>query len=205
MVFLQGLLLGLCVAAPVGPIGVLCIQRTLRSGKLSGFVSGLGAATADGLYGAVAAFGLVFISNMLIEQLFVLRLVGGTFLFYIGLRSFLSRATLADAEVSPTKGRLVADYVSTVFLTITNPMTILSFAALFAGIGFGFSEGKSFFSASLLTLGVFFGSALWWLVLSIGVGWLKSRIPHFSILTVNKISGFVIMSFAAYILWGMFV
>lgn len=198
MIFFNGLFLGFLIAAPVGPIGVLCIQRTLTKGKLSGFVSGLGAATADGFYGTVAAFGLVAISGFLIEQQFLLRLIGGVFLLYIGVKSF--RSAPPTTEIAETSKRnLLQDYVTTVFLTITNPMTIISFAALFAGVGFGFSN-SGFLSAISLVSGVFLGSALWWLVLSVGVTWLRSRIKNFSFSLVNKISGVVIVLFALYIL-----
>src|SRR3989338_2198821 len=137
MILLKGLILGFLIAAPVGPIGVLCIQRTLTKGRISGFVSGLGAATADAFYGAVAAFGLVIISNFLIEQQFILRLVGGVFFLYIGIKSFYSKPKEVDTDTKINAG-LAKDYISTVFLTVTNPMTIISFTALFAGVGFGF-------------------------------------------------------------------
>lgn len=200
MILLKGLLLGFLIAAPVGPIGVLCIQRTLNKGRLSGFVSGLGAATADGFYGAVAAFGLVIISSFLIEQQFILRLVGGAFLLYIGIKSFYSKPQEIDASIK-TNTSLVKDYLSTVLLTITNPMTIISFTAVFAGIGF---LAGNFSSALLLVIGVFLGSALWWLILSFGVEWIKSKIKNFSLDIVNKISGVVIVIFAVLILLDIF-
>jgi threonine/homoserine/homoserine lactone efflux protein len=131
--FLKGLLLGFSIAAPVGPIGLLCIQRTIANGRRSGLVTGLGAATADGLYGAVAAFGLTTISGFLVGQQIWLRLIGGLFLLYLGSRTFLSKS--AERAASSIHKNLFRDYASTVFLTITNPMTILSFAAVFAGLG----------------------------------------------------------------------
>src|SRR5512147_916819 len=130
--FLQGLILGFSIAAPVGPIGVLCIRRTLADGRMSGLVSGLGAATADAIYGSVAAFGLTFISGFLIDQKLWLGLLGGAFLCYLGLRTFLSQPA---QQVALAQGQgLVGAYGSTFFLTLTNPMTILSFMAMFAGI-----------------------------------------------------------------------
>src|SRR6476661_6636317 len=158
----RGLLLGFSIAAPVGPIGVLCIRRTLADGRLAGLVSGLGAATADALYGAVAGFGLTFVSTFLVSQQVWLRIVGGLFLLFLGLKTFLIKPSTVSAD-SGGKGLLRA-YASTVALTLTNPLTILSFAVVFAGLGLG-SGSSDYLSAGLLVLGVFCGSALWWLLL----------------------------------------
>jgi threonine/homoserine/homoserine lactone efflux protein len=156
---LEGLVIGFSIAAPVGPIGMLCIRRTLAEGRLSGIASGLGAATADAVYGCVAALGLTFISNILIDQQVWLRLIGGLFLCYLGIKTFLARPTKRAAL---TKGNgLVGAYASTFFLTLTNPMTILSFSAIIAGLGLA-SAGRNFISAGALVLGVFIGSSLWW-------------------------------------------
>src|SRR4051812_8188873 len=127
--FLKGLLIGFSIAAPVGPIGVLCIQRTLSYGRLSGLLTGLGAATADGVYGAVAAFGLTVVSSFLTGQQFWFQLIGGAFLFYLGAKNF--KATPATKAASKEHKGLLFDYISTVFLTLTNPATILSFVAIF--------------------------------------------------------------------------
>jgi threonine/homoserine/homoserine lactone efflux protein len=190
--FLRGMIIGFSIAAPVGPIGILCIRRTLAEGPTSGLISGLGAATADALYGFIAGFGLTFISNILISQQIWLRLIGGGFLCYLGLKTFL--ASPSKQTVS-TKGKgLVNAYVSTFFLTLTNPMTILSFAAIFAGLGVG-SVSKNYFSAGVLVLGVFIGSALWWFILSRGVGLLGEKFNIHGLGWVNKISGMVIITF----------
>ena len=138
--FLRGLIIGFSIAAPVGPIGVLCIGRTLTQGRISGLISGLGAATADALYGSIAAFGLTFISTMLINQQGWIRLIGGIFLCFLGIKISLSSPARQAARV---KGHsLVSSYASTFFLTLTNPMTILSFAAIFAGLGVGSENSK---------------------------------------------------------------
>ena len=130
MIFLKGLILGLLISVPVGPIGVLCIKRTLEKGRISGLVSGLGAATADGLYGAVAAFGLVLISNFLINQRLALGLVGGCLLIYIGLKSFYRNPS--DIRIVNSENKtLLKDYLSTFFLTVINPSTIIFFTAFF--------------------------------------------------------------------------
>ncbi|HVY71914.1 MAG TPA: LysE family transporter, partial [Verrucomicrobiae bacterium] len=123
--FLRGFLIGLSIAAPVGPIGVLCIRRTLASGRLAGFITGMGAASADAIYGAVAGFGLTAITSLLVGQQFWFRLLGGIFLVYLGVKTFMSKP--ARSSASSTNQSLAVMYVSTLFLTLTNPATILSF------------------------------------------------------------------------------
>jgi threonine/homoserine/homoserine lactone efflux protein len=189
---LRGLIIGFSIAAPVGPIGVLCIRRTLAEGRASGLVSGLGAATADAIYGCIAGFGLTFISSILISQQVWLRLVGGGFLCYLGLKTLLSRP--AEQAASAEGNGLVSAYASTFFLTLTNPMTILSFAAIFAGLGVASASGN-YASAGVLVLGVFIGSALWWLILSGGVGLFQTRFNPHGLWWVNRISGVIITGF----------
>jgi threonine/homoserine/homoserine lactone efflux protein len=189
---LRGLVIGFSIAAPVGPIGVLCIRRTLAEGRVSGLVSGLGAATADAIYGCIAGFGLTFISSFLVSQQVWLRLIGGVFLCYLGLKTFLARPA---EEAASAEGRgLIGAYVSTFFLTLTNPMTILSFAVIFAGLGLGSASGN-YISAGLLVSGVFIGSALWWLMLSGGIGLLRTRFNLQGLRWVNRISGIIITGF----------
>ncbi len=194
---LKGLIIGFSIAAPVGPIGVLCIRRTLTEGKLSGFVSGLGAATADAIYGCIAGFGLAFISNFLISQQLWLRLFGGVFLCYLGLKTLLAKP--AGQEASTKGNGIISNYVSTFFLTLTNPMTIISFVAIFAGLGLA-STSNNYASAGILVLGVFMGSALWWLFLSGGVGLFREKFNHRELQWVNKISGTIILGFGLFAL-----
>jgi threonine/homoserine/homoserine lactone efflux protein len=188
--FLRGILIGFSIAAPVGPIGVLCIRRTLADGRLSGFLSGLGAATADAAYGAVAAFGLASLSRLLVSQQAPLRVVGGLFLLYLGLRTLLSKPSARPAVAA--RGALSA-YGSTLLLTLANPATIISFAAVFAG--FGLATGGGYFPASLLVAGVFTGSALWWFLLSGVVSLFRVRFNEWAIRWVNVVSGGVITAF----------
>lgn len=198
--FLRGLVIGFSIAAPVGPIGVLCIRRTLAEGQLYGLVSGLGAATADALYGCVAAFGLTFISSFLIGHKLWLGLIGGLFLLYLGVKTLLSKPA-EDAARAEGKGLLGA-YISIFLLTLTNPMTILSFVAIFAALGLGSATG-SYASALILVLGVFCGSALWWLLLSGGVGLFRNKFNARGLLWVNRISGVVITLFGIIALGGL--
>jgi len=190
--FLRGLVLGFSIAAPVGPIGVLCIRRTLAHGRASGFVSGLGAASADALLGSVAAFGLTFISSLLVSGQQWLRLGGGAFLVYLGVRTFL--AGPATSAAAARDGGRWSDYVSTLALTLTNPMTIVMFAAVFAGLGVG-ANAASYAAAGLVVAGVFSGSALWWLLLSGGVSLLRGQIDARKMMLINRISGIIIAGF----------
>ncbi|MCC6445989.1 MAG: LysE family transporter [Armatimonadetes bacterium] len=201
--FFKGLLIGFSIAAPVGPIGVLCIRRTLARGRLSGLASGLGAATADAIYGCTAGFGLTFISSFLIGHQIWLRLLGGAFLCYLGVKTLLALPAEKPAEAN---GRgLLGDYSSTCFLTLTNPLTILSFTAIFAGLGV---VSRSYGGAFALVGGVFTGSALWWAALSAGVGLLRSRFDAQKMRWVNRISGIVILGFGlaamGYVVRGWF-
>jgi len=195
---LKGAVIGFSIAAPVGPIGILCIQRTLANSRLSGLISGIGAATADGLFGAVAAFGLTAVSDILIEHQFWLRLLGGLFLLYLGMRTLLS--TPPEKSVTAKKGTLIADYFSTLGLTTASPLTILSFAAIFASLS---TSGSGTPSASMLALGVFLGSALWWTILSTGVSLFRLKFNATALQIVNRVSGFLIIAFAIYIFVGI--
>ncbi len=188
----RGLLIGLSIAAPVGPIGVLCIRRTLAAGRLTGFVSGLGAATADAFYGSVAGFGLTAISSLLIEQRFWLRLLGGLFLCYLGIRTLLARPAEQAASASSTS--LAGAYASTLALTITNPATILSFVAIFAGLGIA-STGGNYLASGVLVLGVFLGSACWWFLLSSGISLFRAKVGTRQLRWVNRLSGGIILAF----------
>jgi len=198
--FLRGLVVGFSIAAPVGPIGILCIRRTLAEGRMPGFVSGLGAATADALYGCVAGFGLTFISSFLINQQGWFRIVGGVFLCYLGLRAFFSKPT--DRLTSEKGKGLGTAYASTFFLTLTNPVTILAFAAVFAGLGVA-NERKDYLSAVVLVMGVFLGSTLWWVILSNGVGLFRKRFNLRALRWVNRFSGLILMGFGLISLMGL--
>ena len=189
---LKGLLIGFSIAAPVGPIGVLCIRRTLAQGHAAGLASGLGAATADAVYACIAGFGLTLISGLLISQQSWLKLLGGAFLCYLGIRTLLAQP--AERAASAAGMGLAGAYTSTFFLTLTNPTTILSFVAVFAGLGLA-SMGGDYAAAVVLVLGVFVGSALWWLLLSGGVGLLRARFDTRAMRWVNRISGAVITAF----------
>jgi threonine/homoserine/homoserine lactone efflux protein len=185
-------LIGFSIAAPVGPIGILCIRRTLVDGRLYGLITGLGAASADAIYGNIAAFGLVSITNLLIGGQTWLRLVGGIFLCYLGVRTLLARP--AQDEVPSQKTSLAGAYASTFLLTLTNPLTILSFAAIFAGMGLVNTAGD-YGAAVVLVMGVFLGSATWWFILVLVVGLLRGRFNSSMMRWVNIIAGLIITGF----------
>ncbi|HEX3049030.1 MAG TPA: LysE family transporter [Aggregatilineaceae bacterium] len=186
---IKGLVIGFSIAAPVGPIGVLCIRRTLAQGRWFGLVSGLGAASADAIYGSIAGFGLTVISQFLVDQQTAFRLIGGLFLCYLGLRTF--RAHPVDHAAEARDSGLCGAYFSTLGLTLTNPVTILSFAAIFAGLGII----DSHFSALILVLGVFLGSASWWLLLSGLVSMFRVAFDPARLFLLNRLSGLILVIF----------
>jgi threonine/homoserine/homoserine lactone efflux protein len=217
---IKGLILGFSVAAPVGPIGVLVIRRTLAYGRLIGLATGLGTATADTLYASVAGFGLTSIAVFLTGLRVWLALIGGLFLCYLGIVTLLSRPATETNPLSPAgervstdplappgervreRGKLLGAYLSSLLLTIANPTTILSFAALFIGFGIA-STNRDYASATLLVLGVFTGSALWWLILSGVTNLLRSRFDARWLLWVNRISGLIILAAGLVALWTL--
>ncbi len=206
MIFiLKGVLIGFSIAAPVGPIGVLCIRRTLASGRLAGLLSGLGAATADAFYGLLSAGGLTVLSGFLLGHQTWLRLVGGLFLGYLGIKTFFTEPAapveIEAKNLSEKKWSLLKDYSSTFLLTLTNPMTILSFAAIFGGLGLESTPGgftpAGFTPAASLVGGVFLGSAAWWMLLSGGMSLLRRKVSTGWLVWVNRGSGLVIAGFGA--------
>ena len=198
--FLRGLIIGFSIAAPVGPIGVLCIRRTLAEGRAYGLVSGLGAATADATYGTIAALGLTILSSLLVNQQTWLRLIGGAYLCYLGYKTFRAKPAARSVEA---KGRgLISAYASTLFLALTNPMTILSFAAIFAGLGAG-AAGGGVIGALLIVIGVFTGSCAWWLILVSFTSIFRSQLNTVGLGWVNRISGTIIAAFGVVVLYGL--
>lgn len=192
--FLRGLLIGLSIAATVGPMSILCIQRTLKSGFRVGFISGLGIATADGIYGCVAGLGLTVIATFLVGQQHWVRLIGGLCLLYIGLHTLLSAPATRAAASKNRPTSLLSSYLSTFLLTLTNPTTILSFVAIFAGLGV-VSDRNSAGNAILVVCGVFLGSTLWWAILTCGVNSLRNRLTPQVMQWINRASGLIIITF----------
>ena len=191
---LKGLAFGFLLAATVGPMWVLCLRRTLASGPLVGLASGLGIALADGFYGAVAAFGLTAISGFLLAHAFWIGLGGAAFLIYLGLRTLFASPHIEEQSEAPLS--LPAALLSTLGLTLTNPPTIVAFAAIFAGLGL--VSSVDYGAAALIVAGVFAGSAAWWVILALAAGKLRNRIGPRLFRAVNIVAGVSILGFAAW-------
>lgn len=195
--FMKGLAFGFVLAAAVGPMWLLCLRRTLASGALAGFASGMGIAVADGIYGAVAAFGLSALSGALLAQRFWLGLLGGAFLLYLGARTLAARPA-SNENLAVAEQRLLPAFLSTLGLTLANPPTILAFAAVFAGLGL--SAHPDYLDAAWVAAGVFLGSASWWIVLALGAGRLRAYLGAGLLRAINLVAGLVILGFA---LWQL--
>jgi threonine/homoserine/homoserine lactone efflux protein len=191
---LKSIVLGLTIAAPVGPIGILCIRRSIVDGPAAGLICGLGAATADAIYGALGGFALSGISSLLVRGRVWLTWAGAAFLLYLGVKIF--RAAASDPAGSPA-GSATGAYLSTLLLTLTNPLTILSFAAAFAGMG---ATGVGYDGVATMLAGVFAGSLLWWLVLTSVAGSARGRLTPRMFKAINRLSGLVLVGFALYTL-----
>src|SRR5260370_27989430 len=176
---------------------ILCMQRTLYKGQIYGMVSGLGIATADAVYGSIAGYGLTLITNFLVNQQGWVRLIGGLFLIYLGLKTVITKP--AERAVTAKANGYFGAYASTLLLTLTNPLTILSFAAIFAGIGVG-GANKSSVSASTVVLGVFTGSTLWWCILTSGISLLRRKFTPQSVLCIHRISRIILILLWAFAL-----
>lgn len=199
---IESALIGFAIAAPVGPIGILCIRRTLAHGIWHGVASGLGAATADALYGSIIALGLTAVAGFILNLSEALGIIGGLFLLYLGVTTFRSPISgSADGAGYLPRKSLTFNYLSTLALTVTNPMTIMMFMGVFAGFSESITTGAS--GAGLIVLGVFLGSAAWWLILSAAVGLLRTRITPGTLVWINRVSGVVICIFALRALLGV--
>ncbi len=198
--YAKGLAIGFMVAAPVGPVGVLCIQRSLLWGRLLGFVSGLGAACADAVYGLIAAFGLTLVSTYLLEHQTPLRLFGGLFLIFLGLRTYFAPVVSRESNVRGMN--LFHAYASIFVLTLTNPATILAFVALFSGFSL-IDAHTGPLPTFALVVGVFMGSAFWWLGVSLLASFLRTRLSARLLGMVNKFAGAVIGVFGTVVLMSL--
>jgi threonine/homoserine/homoserine lactone efflux protein len=194
MLLFRGMLIGFMIAVPVGPIDLLCIRKTLLWGRRSGFITGMGAACADGLYGASAAFGLITLTGLLLSYEQLLQFIGGAFLMALGLRAWMERK-FSESQEMVRANSLTLAFLTTFTLALMSPMTILSFIGAFAVFGLGFDETTPFETAFLLSLGVFLGSTAWWLMLANGVAILKNKINAKSLCWINRITGVIFFVF----------
>lgn len=193
--WVQGALIGFSIAAPVGPIGLLCIRRAMTQGRLNGLVSGLGAATADTFYGLLAALGLTAVTQVLLDQRHWLQGIGGVFLLGMGIATFKAEVATAAANDSGARPGLGGAFGSTLLLTLTSPMTVLAFAGVFAGLGLGQASAMGVRPALLLVGGVFCGSALWWLLLSTFAASVGRKLERRHFVLLNRCSGSLLAGF----------
>lgn len=190
----KGLMIGFSIAMPVGPIGLLCIRNVLTFGMLCGLITGLGAACADAIYGALAGFGVTAVSSFLETHGAYIQICGALFLSYLGISTFFGKASNTDnKEVGLTNYRA---FLATFLLTLTNPMTIISFAGVYAGLGIG-HENSSVNHALITTLGVFLGSIVWWFILSLTASIFRDKFTTTSSIWLNKISGSILFGFGS--------
>ncbi len=195
--FVQGIIIGLTLAVPVGPLALLCIQRTVKEGRLHGIFSGMGIATADSFYAAVAFLGLTVISGVIIANQYLFRFLAGVVLILVGIQVFLS----VPSSISATTGHetYTKDYLSMVALALANPLTLVFFLVILPGYGVVI-QGNSFLSAVEFVAGVLFGSSVWWVVLCGSIGSVRSRISASKLALINRVSGLLISCFGAGIL-----
>ncbi|WP_376100699.1 LysE family transporter (plasmid) [Roseomonas sp. CCTCC AB2023176] len=198
---LRGAGIGLAIAAPVGPIALLCIRRTLAAGPAAGVASGVGAATADALYGLVAALGLGVLAAVLVDHAALLRVAGGLLLAWLGLgalrRALAPPHAVAEAAAGREGTGLAGAFASTFALTLANPMTILSFAGVVAALA---APGGGAAAGLALVAGVFLGSVAWWLLLVGSVAAVRGSLPSGALRWIEGLSGAALLGFGAYAL-----
>jgi threonine/homoserine/homoserine lactone efflux protein len=198
---IKGVIIGLAIGAPVGPIGIICIHRILAKGRECGLASGLGAATADALYGFIVGFGLIFIENLLVNHQDWLRPLGGLIVCGLGLKTYLSHPD--ESRGNGINGlSLLRAYTSVFFLTFTNPVTLLATAAIFVGLGVAGVSGN-LAHTGLLVLGIFSGSAFWWILLSGTIGLIQAKSNNHVLLWINRVSGVLLIVFGVLIMLNM--
>ncbi len=185
---IDGIIIGLSASVPLGPIGVLCLQRTLNKGRLSGFFSGLGAAFSDTIYAIVAGFSLSFIVQFIEKQMLYIQIVGAAILIFLGVRIFLSNPAIQLRKQKKSKGTLFQDFISTFLITISNPLAIFLFIAFFAGFGV-VQPGEEPGSHLFLITGVFLGASAWWFTLTSIINLFKSKVNLRRLWWLNKIAG----------------
>ena len=197
VLFAKAFAFGFVLAASVGPIWVLCFRRSIAQGVLAGIVSGLGVALADGLYAAVAAFGLNVVSEPLIAQRVWIAAGCSLVLAWLGVKTLIAKPVSLDAEHGNARASgFSRQFASTFLLTLANPPTIVAFAAVFASVGL--VVGGDHAVAALLVAGVALGSAAWWAILALGASWLRTRIGPRFLRSVNIVSGLLLVGFASW-------
>jgi len=196
--YLSGLLVGFLVALPVGTVAIICINRTLQYGKISGYFSGLGAATADLIYGLIAIYSLTAISVQALVNQPVLRLAGGLCIIFIGAKMMIEKKSSSETVIV-THETNIKDFISTFLITLSNPITMIAFVAALSNINYLFQE-INFFHSSILVLGIFSGSMLWWVILvNISLSF-KKYLSNLLVRRINIISGLIILCIGLYLI-----
>jgi len=191
---IKGIIVGFLASIPLGPVGVLCIQRTINKGRTSGLFSGMGAATVDAFFALVAALGLTFIINFIEEQQFYIQMIGGGVLIFLGTRIFNTNPIQQIRRHRKKKNKLIEDFISVFFLTLSNPLAVFLFVAAFAGIGVVTSKDSSV-KSSLIIAGVFIGATIWWASLTFFVDLFRKKFRLKQLWWINKIAGVIIIIF----------
>jgi threonine/homoserine/homoserine lactone efflux protein len=202
MFLVNGLGFGVMVSAPLGPLGVLCIQRTINKGFLSGFISGFGAALADIIYASIAGFGISIIADFLEAQQLIIRALGGIILIILGYMIFMSNPINQLRRHKTKKSSYLGDFISSFFITITNPLTVVVFGVAFTSVGL--NEGHSLQSVILILAGVFFGALFWWMGLTFLVNVFRSKIRLRNLWWINKITGVLVAIFGFVVFISIF-
>lgn len=195
MIFIKALTIGFLIAAPVGPIGLMCMQRTLQSGLKAGFATGLGAASADALYGFIGAFGFAALTSWLVSLKLPLSIAGAIFLTWMGLQLIRTKA-IGEIEGDRKEASIIKAYASTALLTLMNPLTIISFLAVYATLMANLETDT--LTSAVLVAGIFSGSALWWLTLSGTVALIRHKVSPIVLQRINYASGSLLILFALF-------
>ena len=202
ILIIKGIIIGLLASIPLGPIGVICIQRTLNKGKISGFVSGLGAATADTIFSAIAGFSLTFIIAFIQKQQIIFQAIGGVVVFILGIKIFYTNPIKQLRRHKRKKNNMMEDFLSVFIVTFTNPLAVFFFIALYAAFGI-VTDGSRWFHALLTTSGVFVGAGLWWYTLTSTIFRFRDKVRLKQLWWINKIAGAVIATLGALAIIGL--
>jgi threonine/homoserine/homoserine lactone efflux protein len=204
-ILFKGVAAGILVSAPLGPIGVIQIQRTMHKGVKAGLISGQGIAIADTLYAIIAGFGVTYLSSFLLTQNTTFNIIGGTILFVMGVRMLIKNSNIKTCniniyETSPRFHKL-ADFFSMFIITITNPFTIILYTVVFTLLGLN-SSSSAAYTNYLITLGVYLGASIWWFILSSSINKFREKIKLYNIAKINKVFGIVIILCAFYLAYN---
>ena len=201
---IKGIIVGLLVSTPVGPMGILCVQRTLNKGKSSGFSSGMGIATADTIFALIAGLGISFIIHFLSEQQLIIKIIGGVVIAFIGLKIFITNPVKQLKKHRREGKTLFEDFISILFMALSNPFTVFLYVAVFAGLNLqDVSTGYS--SALLVVTGVFVGASISWFTISTIVNYFRTKIRLRKLMWINRIAGITIILFGFFAICSLFV